>query len=156
VRQQFTKEFDSQVGGLLHEAEFFTILNKAQIPDQGLGQRLKESAMARHGFAAKRQLGDRGRFGVKGAVLDPTGGKPPASLLASGLGGDQNASGACLLPRLRRVPAVREHSGAMRGYPEDCVGAGEPAEVADVGQMGDEQALNAVLLHLAAERAEPA
>jgi hypothetical protein len=59
------------------------------------------------------------------------------------------------LSRLRDVPPIREHGGSVARNGKESVRSGEPAEVAHVRQMRDQQALNAPLLHLAAQPAQP-
>ncbi len=146
------EQVDTQVSRLFHQAEFVLVLNKAKTADQGLGQGLEESPAA-SGFAIKGQIGNRGRFRVEGTVFGSARGQPSARRFASGLG-DHHPGGAGFLVRLSGVSAIGKHGGPIRGHGKKGIGSGKAAEIAHIRQMGDQQAVDSLVLHPAPQAAQ--
>src|SRR5277367_1904689 len=66
VRQELMEQVHAQVSGLFHEPEFVLVLNEAELGNKRFGQGAEESAISgRQGFAVERQLGNRGRSGIR-------------------------------------------------------------------------------------------
>ena len=150
------EKVDAQSSRLFHQPEFILVLDQAKIADQGFGQGLEEPpSSGRQGFAVVVQVCNRGRFGIEGTVADSARGQPLASFIACGLSGDHYPGCLGFLLRLGDVAAVGEHGRAVGGDGEEGVGPGKPAKVAHVGQMRDQQALDALLFHLPAQAAQP-
>ena len=54
---------------------------------------------------------------------------------------------------LRGVSAIGKHGGPIRGDGKKGIGSGKAAEIAHIRQMGDQQAVDSLVLHPAPQAA---
>src|SRR5579863_6155662 len=142
-----------------HEFQFVVIFDPAQGLDERCRERDEESPpqLRRQGSADAREVGYGGVSWVESDEFDPAlRGKPDGGIVGGWAGDNLHLGSGDFGCSLCGVAAIgKEPRGAARNS-KGCAGTGESAEIANIGQMGNKETMQARAGNTAAHKTDTA